>query len=49
MNPLIFVGIGEVLFDIFEDGTETLGGAPLNFAVHVHQLASKLGVAKELL
>lgn len=46
MNPLIFVGIGEVLFDIFEDGTETLGGAPLNFAVHVHQLASKLGVGQ---
>jgi fructokinase len=44
MNPLIFVGIGEVLFDVFEDGTETLGGAPLNFAVHVHQLASQLGV-----
>ncbi len=44
MNPLIFVGIGEVLFDVFEDGTETLGGAPLNFAVNVHQLASQLGV-----
>lgn len=39
MKPLIFAGIGEVLFDIFEDGTETLGGAPLNFAVHAHQLA----------
>ena len=44
MNPLTFVGIGEVLYDVFEDGTETLGGAPLNFAVHVHQLASQLGV-----
>ena len=44
MNPLIFVGIGEVLYDVFEDGTETLGGAPLNFAVHAHQLASQLGV-----
>jgi fructokinase len=44
MNPLIFAGIGEVLYDVFEDGTETLGGAPLNFAVHVHQLASQLGV-----
>ena len=38
------MGIGEVLFDVFENGTETLGGAPLNFAVHVHQLASQLGV-----
>ena len=41
--PLMFVGIGEVLFDVFEDGTETLGGAPLNVAVHLHQLASFLG------
>lgn len=45
-KPLTFVGIGEVLFDVFEDGTETLGGAPLNFAVHVHQLASHLGVGQ---
>jgi sugar/nucleoside kinase (ribokinase family) len=43
MNSLLFVGIGEVLYDVFEDGTETLGGAPLNFAVHAHQLASQLG------
>ena len=46
MDTLIFVGIGEVLFDFFEDGTETLGGAPLNFAVHVHQLAGQLGVGQ---
>ena len=46
MNPLTFVGIGEVLFDVFEDGTETLGGAPLNFAVHVHQLADRLGIGR---
>ena len=44
MKSLTFVGIGEVLYDVFEDGTETLGGAPLNFAVHAHQLASQLGV-----
>jgi len=44
MNPLIFVGIGEALYDVFEDGTETLGGAPLNFAVHAHQLSSQLGI-----
>jgi fructokinase len=44
MNSLTFVGIGEVLYDVFEDGTATLGGAPLNFAVHVHQLASQFGV-----
>ena len=42
-NNATFVGIGEVLFDIFEDGLETLGGAPLNVAVHAHQLAAPLG------
>ena len=44
MNPIFFVGIGEVLFDVFEDGTETLGGAPLNVAVHAHQLAGQLDI-----
>jgi hypothetical protein len=44
VNPLIFVGIGEALYDVFEDGTETFRGAPLNFAVHAHQLARRLGV-----
>ena len=48
-TPLIFAGIGEVLFDVFEDGTETLGGAPLNFAVHVHQLADQLGVGQGII
>jgi fructokinase len=36
------VGLGEVLLDIFEDGTATLGGAPLNVAVHVNQLLKAL-------
>ena len=40
---LTIVGLGEVLFDVFEDGTQTLGGAPLNVAVHAHQLAAPLG------
>jgi fructokinase len=44
MDSLVFVGIGEALYDVFEDGTETLGGAPLNFAVHAHQLAGQLGI-----
>jgi len=48
-SPLLFTGIGEVLFDVFEDGTETLGGAPLNFAVHVHQLAGQLGVGQGII
>jgi len=45
-KPLIFVGIGEVLFDVFEDGTQALGGAPLNVAVHAHQLAAPLGLGE---
>lgn len=43
---LRLVGIGEVLFDVFDDGTETLGGAPLNVAIHAHQLASGLDVGE---
>ena len=42
----IFVGIGEVLFDVFEDGRQALGGAPLNVAVHAHQLAAALGLGE---
>lgn len=44
VKPVTFVGIGEVLCDVFEDGTETPGGAPLNFAVHAHRLAALLGI-----
>jgi fructokinase len=46
MKTMTFVGIGEVLFDVFEAGTETLGGAPLNAAVSVHRLASHLSVGR---
>jgi sugar/nucleoside kinase (ribokinase family) len=42
----LFVGIGEVLYAVFENGAETLGWAPLNFAIHSHQLASRLGVGR---
>jgi fructokinase len=34
---------------VFEDGTETLGGAPLNFAVHAHQLAGQLGCGQGII
>lgn len=37
------VGIGEALFDVFEDGSERLGGAPLNFTVHAAQLLRDRG------
>ncbi|MEX2670853.1 MAG: carbohydrate kinase [Phycisphaeraceae bacterium] len=33
------VGIGEALFDVFDD-EQRLGGAPLNVAVHAHQLGN---------
>ena len=46
VEPLTIVGLGEVLFDVFEDGTETLGGAPLNVAVHAHQLLAPLGMGE---
>lgn len=36
------VGLGESLFDLFPD-KQILGGAPLNVAVHAHQLAAPLG------
>lgn len=36
------VGLGEALFDVFPDA-ERLGGAPLNVAVHAHQLLSQSG------
>ena len=45
-SPGIFVGIGEVLFDVFEDGRQALGGAPFNVAVHAHQLAAALGLGE---
>jgi fructokinase len=35
-NPVV-VGIGEALFDCFEDRSQ-LGGAPVNFTVHIHNL-----------
>lgn len=33
IGPIIF---GEVLFDVFPDGTRVLGGAPFNVAWHLH-------------
>lgn len=37
-SQLQIVGIGEVLMDVFADGTATMGGAPFNVAFHAHQL-----------
>jgi sugar/nucleoside kinase (ribokinase family) len=42
-SGICVAGIGEVLMDVFEDGTTRLGGAPLNASFHVHQLLSAAG------
>lgn len=42
-RPPIVVGIGEILWDIFED-RKTLGGAPANFAYHATQQGAE-GIA----
>ncbi len=39
----MLVGLGEALFDVFSDGREVVGGAPLNFAVHASRLARVIG------
>jgi fructokinase len=36
------VGLGEALFDVYSD-RQVLGGAPLNVAVHAHQMGAGLG------
>ncbi len=41
-HAFTIVGVGEALFDIFPDH-RTLGGAPLNVAVHAHQLIRSRG------
>lgn len=40
-SPIV-VGLGEALFDRFGDRS-VLGGAPVNFAVHAHQLLAHVG------
>lgn len=42
-SPLIVVGLGEALFDCFSDKHIVLGGAPVNLAVHAHQLLQSRG------
>ena len=42
MNGLTVVGLGEALFDVFPDRI-VLGGAPLNAAVHAHQMLAAIG------
>jgi len=43
---LEFVGLGEALIDIFADGAASLGGAPLNVAVHAHHLLQPLNLGR---
>lgn len=42
-DSISVVGLGEVLFDRFANGRIVLGGAPLNLAVHAHQLLQSRG------
>lgn len=44
VQQLKFVGIGEALIDVFEEGSASLGGAPLNVAVHAHHLLAPLNL-----
>ena len=37
-NKPIFVGLGELLWDVFPNNSKVLGGAPSNFAYHAAQL-----------
>ena len=37
-HPVIF---GEVLFDVYPDGKEILGGAPFNVAWHLHAFGAE--------
>jgi len=39
VDAFTIVGIGELLWDVFPDG-KRLGGAPLNFSYHCHQLGA---------
>jgi fructokinase len=43
----VIIGLGEALFDVFPD-QERLGGAPLNVAVHAHQLGNTGIVASRI-
>lgn len=45
-QDLKFVGLGEALIDLFEDGSASLGGAPLNVAVHAHHLLAPLKLGR---
>jgi len=40
MKKFIIAGIGELLWDVLQ-GTEVIGGAPVNFAYHVQALGAK--------
>lgn len=41
--PFTIIGIGEALFDSYPDGRRLPGGAPFNFAVQAHRIATRFG------
>src|SRR5262249_37879993 len=46
MNPI--VGIGELLWDVYPDGSKVAGGAPFNFAFHCHQLGHPAAIVSRV-
>lgn len=46
MNPI--VGIGELLWDVYDDGRKVAGGAPFNFAFHCHNLGHPAAIVSRV-
>jgi len=46
-EPLVMVGLGEILWDMLPEGKK-LGGAPANFIFHCHQLGHKGFIASRI-
>lgn len=44
----MIVGVGELLWDLFPDGTRIVGGAPFNFAFHCHQLGHAAAIVSRV-
>lgn len=44
----MILGVGELLWDVFPDGTKVAGGAPFNFAFHCQQLGHLAAVVSRV-
>ena len=47
-NKYNIIGIGEILWDIYENNKKYLGGAPANFAIHCAQLGNNGFIASRI-